>query len=195
MRYQKGTAPMSLAVFVSLMGCRAHTGPLDIDRCAQIPCGAIPQSAGVHVCEWQNAQVTAAAADQGVFYQADFVDHSDRLSPAAELRMTQLVQREAIGKIPIVLETSGDPHRDQMRVNAISTALQFRGIAIAPEHILIGTPPALGLDGYRAQQVARTASRSGSQQGGQGGQGGFGQGGFGAGGGASFGGMGMGGIF
>ena len=78
-------------------------------------------------------------------------------------------------------------------------ALRGNSTPMSAEQIQIANPPALGLEGYRAQQVARSASRNGSRGGGQG-QGGSGGGyrgssGGGMGGNGGQGGFGGGGIF
>jgi len=181
----------------SFSGCYTGQGICNVDRCADLPCGAIPGKPGNHLCEWQQAQVRSASQDLGVFYQADFIDKSDRLSPAAEQQVAtivqqvaRMVQQGAIGTVPLILEPSDDSQRDAYRAMMIASAFTAAGAPISAEQIKIANPPALGLEGYRAQQVARTASRNGSQGGGQG-QGGGG-GGFGGGAG---GGMGGGGIF
>jgi uncharacterized membrane protein YgcG len=155
-----------------------------------VPCAAIPGKPGSHLCEWQKAQVTSAANDLGVFYQADFIDKSDRLSPAAEKQVARLVRQGAIGTIPLILEPSDDSLRDTSRTIMLASAFTAAGTPTSADQIQIANPPALGMAGYRAQQVARAASRSGTGggqgqggggtgggSGGRGGQGGFGGGG------------------
>lgn len=180
-------------IFVAVSaGCRSGHGICGVDRCASVPCGAIPGEPGNHLCEWQQAQVRSASTDHGVFYQADFVGKSDRLSPAAERQVARLVHQGAIGTVPLILEPSDDSQRDASRVIMIASAFTAAGTPMSADQIQIANPPALGLDGYRAQQVARVASRAGTQGGGQG-QGGGG-GGFGGGAGGGMGGGGQGGF-
>jgi len=175
-------------------GCRIDQGVFGVDRCADVPSGAIPSQPGYHLCEWQQAQVKSASTDLGVFYQADFIDKSDRLSPAAEQHVARLVQQGAIGTVPLILEPSDDSQRDASRAIAIASAFTAAGTPMSADQIQLANPPALGLEGYRAQQIARTASRNGTQGGGQGQGGGFG-GGSGGGSGGGQGGFGGGGIF
>ena len=177
-------------------GCRSGQGICGVDRCANVPCGAIPVKPGNHLCEWQKAQVKSASNDIGVFYQADFIDKSDRLSPAAEKQVARLVQQGAIGTVPLILEPSDDSQRDASRTIMLASAFTASGTPISADQIQIANSPALGLEGYRAQQVARAASRSGAGGGGQGQGGGGGGGGAGGGmGGGGQGGFGGGGIF
>ncbi len=174
-------------------GCRLGQGIFNVDRCADVPCGAIPAKAGSHLCEWQQVQVRNATNDLGVFYQADFVGTSTMLSPAAEQQVARLVQQGAVGKIPIVVEPSSDARRDTDRVYRLASAFSAAGAPMSIDQIQVAHPAALGLEGFRAQQVARTTARSGSRGGGQGGGGGTGGGGLG--GGSGMGGVGSGGIF
>ncbi|WP_372717873.1 hypothetical protein [Novipirellula sp.] len=188
MRYQSklfvsgGLLAMSLA----LSGCRSGQGIFQVDRCADVPSGAIPAKPGSHLCEWQQAQVQSASIDQGVFYQADFVGSTDQLSPAAEVQVARLVEQGAVGTVSLIVEPSGDPHRDAGRVTMLASAFSAAGASIAAEQIQVAFPPALGLEGFRAQQVARQASRSGNQGGGQGQNGGGSISGSGLGGGGFF---------
>lgn len=185
---------LNVLVLMSMAGCSVGQGILKVDRCADVPCGAIPGTPGSHLCEWQQAQVRSAANDLAVFYQADFIDKSDRLSPAAEQQVTRLVQQGTIGSMPLVLEPSDDPQRDIARTIMLANAFAAAGAPLSADQIRIATPPALGLEGFQAQQVARTASRSGNRGGGGQNSGtGGGLGGFSGGGG--LGGFGGGGIF
>ncbi len=99
-----------------------------------------------------------------------------------------------IGRIPIIVEPTGDPMQNLMRQRSVAAAFTAAGVSMSTEQVLLAHPPALGLDAFRAQQVARAAVRSG-RSGSQGGTGGAGMvggtsGGFGGGLG-----MGSGGIF
>ena len=184
------------AMVFTLTGCRSGQGICHVDRCADVPCGAIPANPGSHVCEWQQAQVRSASNDLGVFYQADFVGNTDQLSPAGEQQVSRLVEQGAIGSVPLIVQSSDDPQRDTDRVIMLASAFTAAGAPMSVDQIQVAYPPALGLDGFRAQQVARQAIRSGNQGGGQGQNGGgFTIGGGLGGGGLSGGGLGGGGFF
>lgn len=157
---------LRILIATSLAGCSMSQGIFRVDRCADVPCGAIPNKPGSHLCEWQQSQVRSASTDLGVFYHADFIGDSDRLGPAAEQQVARLVQQGSIGSTPLVLEPSDDPQRDVARVIMIANAFTAAGVPVSADQIRIANPPALGLEGYRAQQVARTASRNGNQGGG-----------------------------
>ena len=87
-------------------------------------------------------------------------------------------------KISFILELIDDSQRDASRVIMIASAFTAAGTRITPDQIQIAYPPALGLEGYRARQVAAAASRGGTRGGGkrQGGGGGGLDGGMGGGG-------------
>lgn len=197
MRYQTTLMACGgvLTVISLLSGCRTGQGICHVDRCADVPCGAIPAKPGSHVCEWQQAQVQSASDDLGVFYQADFVGTTDQLGPAAKQQVARLVQQGAIGTVPLILEPSDDPQRDAGRVIMLASTFSAAGSPMSADQIQVAYPPALGMEGFRAQQVARQASRSGNQGGGQGQSGGgFSGGGSGLGGGGVSGGFGGGGL-
>jgi len=189
-----------ITIVATFGGCRSGHGVCGVDKCADVPCGAIPASPGNHLCQWQQAQVRSASTDLGVFYQADFVGTTEQLSPAAQKQVTSLIQQGSVGTVALIVEPSDDPQRDASRTVSLAAAFSGGGVPISADQIQVAYPPALGLEGFRAQQVARSASRSGGQGGGQGqnggGSGGGLGGGFGGGGGGGGGsGMGGGGIF
>lgn len=134
------------------LGCSQHRGVLGHDCCADIPAGAIPAPAGSKICEWQTEQVTAAAADQTVLYQADFVDRSATLSPAALERLSRHAQTDLAAVGSWVIEPSGEGTLDTARVDAVSKELAIRGVE-SPV-IQIAIPAALGLTGPQAERVA-----------------------------------------
>lgn len=196
MKWLVRTHWMLIGGCLALFGCRHYQGILGVDQCAEIPNGAVPRPVGTSLAAWQQTQVAAAFPDQGVFYQADFVGTTDQLGPAAEKHVARLVQQGVIGKVPIVVEPSGDSARDAARALSLGRAFAQAGLDLPAEQIQIAYPPAIGLDSFRAQQVARTASRGtnrggGNATGAMGGRGGAGLGGGGGGGGGG----GVGGIF
>lgn len=189
------TASVLLIVAATSVGCRCSDGIFGVDQCADVPCGAIPNKPGSHLCEWQHAQVANASIDRGMFYQADFVGRSNRLGPSAMRRVGTLVQQGSIGTVALYVEPSDDSQRDMARVVSLASAVSSAGVPITLDQIQIAYSPAIGLEGFRAQQVARAASRGG-QGGGQGNaQGGQGNNGGGFGGAAGGNGAGGGGIF
>ena len=162
--FHRSRTAVYLACFMMLAGCAGRGGILGVDQCADIPCGAIPEPAGTKVCAWQSAQVQSAIADQTVLYQADFVDRTDQLSPAARQRIGRHATSGLGTQLPWVIEPSGDPDLDASRVAAVNLALSQQNITAV--EVQIATPAALGLRGPLAEQVAgRVGSGGGSNRG------------------------------
>ncbi|KLU06085.1 putative signal peptide protein [Rhodopirellula islandica] len=148
-----GLATIGLAAAsLTTLGCTSRGGVLGVDRCADIPAGAIPEPAGSKVCNWQSAQVTGAVADQTVLYHADFVGTSAELSPGAIERMARNANSGLAGIQPSFVEPSGSNELDAARVNAVTVQLASFGI---PSPVVeVASPAALGLRGPQAERVA-----------------------------------------
>jgi hypothetical protein len=148
-----GLAATSLAfALTATLGCTSRGGILGVDRCADIPAGAVPEPAGSKVCNWQTAQVTGAVADQTVLYQCDFIGTSAELSPGASERMARNANSGLAAMQPAVIEPSGDVSLDSKRVNAVIGQLASFGVT-API-VEVATPAAIGLRGPQAERVA-----------------------------------------
>ncbi|TWT94710.1 hypothetical protein [Stieleria varia] len=133
-------------------GCSHHDGVLGVDCCADIPAGAIPAPAGSKVCQWQSAQVNSAIADQTVLYQADFIDRSATLSPAALQRLSRHAQTDLAAVQSWTIEPSGDAAVDTNRLASVLHELAIRGIH-SPD-VQLAFPAALGLSGPQAERAA-----------------------------------------
>lgn len=142
-----------------LSGCASRGGILGVDRCADIPAGAVPRPAGEKVCAWQKAQVANAVADQTVFYQGDFIEKTDAISPAAIERMARNASNGLAAGQASIIESSGDQTLDTARVNSVR--LQWASLGIEPPMVEIATPAALGMDGTIAETVARNNANPG----------------------------------
>lgn len=137
---------------ITASGCASRGGILGVDRCADIPAGAIPEPAGVKVCDWQTAQVSAAEADQTVFYKSDFIGNSAKLAPNSINRLARTANSGLAANQPAIIEPSGDETLDAARVAAVSLQLASYGI---PEPVVtVAIPAALGMQGIRAEQIA-----------------------------------------
>jgi hypothetical protein len=144
-----GTMAVVSLLALANAGCASRGGILGVDCCADIPAGAIPEPAGTKVCQWQTAQVNAALSDQTVLYLADFVDHTDQLSPAAVHRVARHVESGLATSLPWVVEPSGDANLDQQRIDRVADHLSQHGIS--PVSITLATPAAIGLRGPVAE--------------------------------------------
>jgi hypothetical protein len=117
------------ACLVGLSGCSSN-GILGVDQCATVPSGAIPEPVGNKLCNWEIAQAVSAYADQLVFYKCDFVGHTADLSPSAKDRISSLAQLSATdtSSLPWVLEPSGSPELDQVRLDGVAFQLESLGL-------------------------------------------------------------------
>lgn len=142
-------ATMSLAL---AFGCAKNGDLLCVDRCADIPSGAIPEPPGTKVCRWQTEQVESAIADQTVLYLADFVAASAELSPGALERMSRHAQSGLASTLPWIVQPSTDSDLDAARVARVMNELSLRGVNAVD--VQVATPAALGLEGPFAEQAA-----------------------------------------
>ena len=147
---------LSIILFTVIFtsGCKHHGGILGVDRCADIPAGAIPEPAGTKICNWQTAQVANAYVDLVTLYRSDFVGDSTKLAPAAIERINRQLFPEGstAAQTPWIVEPSGDHALDAARVEAVSNFLAERGSTTVD--VVLGTPPAIGLSGPFAEQAA-----------------------------------------
>ncbi len=145
------TSCLTLAL-IATSGCASRGGILGVDGSADIPAGAIPEPAGAKVCEWQTAQVTGAAADQTVFYRADFIGNSAKISPDAISRIARNASSGLATSQPSIIEPSGDEAVDAARITAVS--LQLASYGITQPMVEVAIPAALGLRGIQAERIA-----------------------------------------
>lgn len=145
------TSCLAIAL-ITTSGCASRGGILGVDRCADIPAGAIPEPAGVKNCNWQTAQVSSAEADQTVFYKCDFIGNSAKIAPEAINRIARTASSGLATTQPSIIEPSGDEALDAARVTAVS--LQLSSYGIQQPVVTVAIPAALGMQGIRAEQIA-----------------------------------------
>lgn len=146
--------------FVSIAGCSSQQGILGVDRCADVPSGAVPELAGTKICRWHDAQVRNAFGDQMVLYQCDFVGRTAELSPSAKARLIRRISFDNMEERVWVIESSSDDSIDQNRVQSVLNQLATLGATQAD--VVIGSPPALGLRGPQAERTARSIGGQGN---------------------------------
>jgi hypothetical protein len=189
-----------LGTMLPAAGCHQTGYFWPTDRCADIPCGAIPQPAGVYSCQWQTEQKLRAEQDKFVIYQYEWFQGGDHLGPAGRRRIEAIAQRLDSVPYPVLIEKSEDTTLDETRRQFVIATLISLGAAQAERRVILGYSEAEGLDGTEAVRLGnRSPAAPGTTQGG-GGYGatnaGFGAGttfggGFGGIGGGSGGGMGI----
>jgi len=162
------TSCLAIAL-ITTSGCASRGGIFGVDRCADIPAGAIPEPAGVKVCNWQTAEVSGAEADQTVFYKCDFIGNSAKIAPEAINRIARTATSGLAQSQPSIIEPSGDDALDAARVTAVS--LQLASYGISQPDVAVAIPAALGMQGIRAEQIADGLGNFGNNGGRNGGQG------------------------
>ncbi len=141
-----------MIVAFTLSGCAHHEGVLGVDRCADIPAGAVPETAGAKICNWETMQVSSALADQSVMYRSDFVGATADLSPAALERIGRLAHSGSSHGIQWFVEPSDEEELDIARVESVTHELSKRGVSSID--VSIATPAAVGLSGPQAERIA-----------------------------------------
>lgn len=147
-----GRFGLTAALMLAAAGCANKGGIFGVDRYADVPPGAIPEEAGAKLHAWRSRQISNAAADLFALYVSDFVGDTAELSPAARERIGRLVQSNSAQNLSWIVEPSGNPAIDQARVDALVAEVGDRGVTSID--VSIATPPALGLSGPQAEQVA-----------------------------------------
>ena len=177
------------------LGCRSDHGILGVDRCADIPPGAIPQPIGTYNCQWQQSQAQRAEQDYFVLYDYEWRAGADQLGPFGARHLDELSKRLESEPFVIVIAKTDNEQLNEQRRGVVIEVLRQRGVADASSRVTIGYPEAEGLYGFEARRVGAGFTGQGAGGGGTLGQGGGGNIGGGAGGGIGGGGFGGGGGY
>jgi hypothetical protein len=188
---------MGLSVPAVLGGCCALPA---VDRCANIPKGAIPQPRGAHVQAFMDVQAGKAEADDFVIYKHEWCEDGKVLGPYGNYHLGQIIRRLPTVPFPVLIQVGPDDKLNEVRRQLIVSQLAAAGIHDPEQRVIVGFPAAEGVYGDEAEiiyyRMIQDRYRSGSGYGGYGGFGrGFGYGGFGGFGGfGGYGGFGYGGF-
>ena len=192
-------------------GCgTGHCSTSLFNKCADVPCGALPAPLGSFVRRFEKIQADKAEADDFIVYLCEWYMGGEDLGPYGEYHMKLMANRLAEVPFQVVVQPCPDRDQNERRKMKVIEALGASGFPDAPNRVVIAYPDVEGLDGneapriyYQMLQRGIFNNRIGSGGGAGGGFGGGGQfgggsnfGGFGGGGGGSnFGGFGGGGGF
>lgn len=161
-------------------------GCLDIDNCADIPKGAIPQPIGTFTNAYVNLQAGKAERDDFVIYYNEWVDEQAVLGPYGGDHLGRIASRMPF--TPFVVTIQPEPNKPVLtglRYQAVVNALTEAGIPNAADRVVVGRSAANGMYGEAAPQIYQQLIRGGGGVSGFGGTGNF----------AGFGGVGFGGGF
>jgi hypothetical protein len=158
-----------------------------IDKCADIPQGAIPQPIGTHTNTLYTNQVNKAEMDQFVIYLYEWQGDTPNFGPFGARHIDRLAARLPQVTFPVIIEPDCDAGINEARRLTVVAYLEQHGNANAGQVVRLGYPIAEGIYGDEAQRIYRQmiyprnnnnfGNRSNFQGGNQGGiQGGFGGG-------------------
>lgn len=126
---------------------------------------------------WETQQTNAEAADF-IFYDHEFVGHTEELTQGGKRHLLQIALRLNHVPFPVVVEQSPqnrDPQLDAQRRLTVLDALRQLGVPIPDERVVVAPAFAEGLSAIEGEQ-AYSSTLSGGFGGGGGGRGGFGGG-------------------
>lgn len=180
-------------------GC-GHTGPATrpaghdcrpvVDRCADIPAGAIPAPAGTYANAAFRRQADRAEYDDFVIYYHEWLDGTATPGPFGAIHLARLLARVPSPACPLVIQPEADrPQLTAERQRVVVEALANAGVPNPAALVVVAYPSAEGLYGREAERIEPLLLRGGAAGGGLGGFGG-GVGGVGGGVGGSGGGLG-----
>ena len=207
MNYQyriAGRLRLVALLFAALAGgCQNCGQQHGIDKCADIPPGAIPRPAGTYSCQWQTAQISRAGQDQWLVYEYEWFKEGKQLGPFGQRHVEALLQQLPHCDCKIIVEpyfdttkNAPDAELNEARRQVVVTQLATAGVPEPDSRVVLGYSQALPLYGPEAVQVgdARLPGGVSGIGGTGGGAGQFGGqfGGVGGGAGSTFGGGGMG---
>jgi hypothetical protein len=178
---------LMLVLVAALLAAGCHGGGWvwSTDRCADIPCGAIPQPAGVYNCQWQTAQNFRAEQDKFVIYQYEWFEGGDHLGPDGRRHVETIAQRLDSVPYPVIVEKSDDAKEDEKRRQEVIAKLASLGAPDPERRVILGYSEAEGLAGTEAVRLGNRSPASPSLA--PGGGGGYGATGSSFGAGTSFG--------
>ncbi len=176
---------MLILVMAALSAGCHETGCWPTDRCADIPCGAIPQPPGTYSCQWQTAQKLRAEQDKFVIYQYEWFQGGDHLGPDGRRHAEAIARQLASVPFPVIVEKSDDSKLNDKRREQVIVALASLGAADAERRVVLGYSEAEGLAGTEAVRLGNRSPASPTLV--PGGGGGYGATGAGFGAGTSFG--------
>jgi hypothetical protein len=141
-------------------GCQNCGQKHGIDKCADIPSGAIPKPNGTYSCQWQTAQISRAGQDQWLVYEYEWFKEGKQLGPFGQRHVEALVQQLPHCDCKIVVEpyfdqlkNAPDAELNEARRQVLVTQLAAAGVPDADSRVVLGYSEALPLYGPEAVQV------------------------------------------
>jgi hypothetical protein len=127
------------------------------DRCADIPCGAIPRPAGVYSCQWQNEQKFRAEQDKYVIYQCEWYLGGDHLGPEGRRHVETIAKKLDGVPFSVIIEKSANANLNETRRKYIVATLTSLGVSSAERRVVVDYSEAEGFDGSEAVRLGNSA--------------------------------------
>ncbi|HEV7998613.1 MAG TPA: hypothetical protein VGP63_01960 [Planctomycetaceae bacterium] len=144
---------LALGATALTAGCHQTGYVCPTDRCADIPCGAIPQPLGTYSCQWQTQQKLRADQDRFVIYQYEWFQGGDHLGPAGRRHIETISQQLSGVPYPVLIEKSEDATLNEARKKHVVATLASLGAADTERRVILGYSEAEGLDGTEAVRL------------------------------------------
>ncbi len=140
---------------------------INVDRCATVPPGAVPQPNGTFARGWQHAMAAAAAEDDFVVYLHEWTQGGENLGPYGKYHVAEIGKRLPDVPFAVVVQPGPNDALNMMRRQLIVQYLSDHGIADAEQRVVLALPRAEGLLGIEAvtifqQQRGTFGSQTGS---------------------------------
>lgn len=126
-----------------------------VDKCATIPCGAIPAPNGSHVREFQLRQTCRAAEDDFVIYLREWYHGESDLGPYGKYHLSKIAKRLPAETYHVVIEPTADLHLNEQRKEQLIAYLKETGIGDADQRVVVGLPIAEGMSGEEGEGIGR----------------------------------------
>jgi hypothetical protein len=162
-------APAGLVLAAGVAaGCRhpapkpePHCTPV-VDRCADIPEGAIPAPPGTHSGATFGRQADRAEHDDFVVYYHEWLDGTAALGPFGAVHLPAVIARGPSAARPVVLQPEPDrPHLTAERQRVLVEVLAAAGVPDPAAAVLVAQPAAEGLYGREAERIEPLLVRGG----------------------------------
>jgi hypothetical protein len=127
------------------------------DKCADIPCGAIPRPAGVYSCQWQTEQKLRAEQDKYVIYQCEWYLGGDHLGPDGRRHIDAIAKKLDGVPYSVLIEKSDNVTLNETRRKYIIATLTSLGVRDAEKRVVLDYSEAEGFEGTEAVRLGNRA--------------------------------------
>ena len=146
-------------LIVLVIGCKSD-GEHGVDKCSDIPQGAIPQPNGTFACQWQTAQIARANQDMFMIYENEWHLGGKELGPFGQQHVVAMAAHIKGTPFKVAIEPHFDNQRNapdeelnKARVEFVAKSLALNGVDDAFDRVVLAVPHAEGLYGEEAVRI------------------------------------------